>query len=139
MKIYIANDHAAIDLKRAIITKFSDQHEIINLGTDEPNSVDYPDYANKLATSLKNNPNSYGILLCGSGIGISIAANRHKHIRAALCHNAETAKLARQHNDANVLVLGARIIEQDIALETIEAFLSTSFDGGRHKIRVEKL
>ena len=139
-KIAIAGDHASPELKSKIIADLESQNcEVINLGTDGADSVDYPDYADKLADALKNNDAEMGILICGSGIGISIAANRHKHIRAALCHNIETAELSRQHNNANVLVLGARMIEEDLALKMIHKFFTTEFEGGRHQKRVAKL
>lgn len=139
MRIYFANDHAATKLKFDLIDYFSKDYECINLGCNSDESVDYPDYANKLANELKNNPNSIGVIICGTGIGISIAANRHSHIRAALCHSKEYAQLAREHNDANVISLGARFIDFDLAKELILTFINTPFLGGRHEIRVEKL
>ncbi|ULO02068.1 allose-6-phosphate isomerase / ribose-5-phosphate isomerase B [Campylobacter sp. RM5004] len=139
MRIYFANDHAATKLKFDLIDYFSKDYECINLGCDSDESVDYPDYANKLANELKNNPNSIGVIICGTGIGISIAANRHSHIRAALCHSKEYAQLAREHNDANVISLGARFIDFDLAKELILTFINTPFLGGRHEIRVRKL
>ena len=135
-----ACDHAAVELKdRLIQDAQSLGYQTLDLGTHGPESVDYPDYANNLAETLKQGKAQLGVLLCGSGIGISIAANRHPHIRAALCHNEETAKLSRQHNDANVLVLGARIIDEATAKACLNAFLSTAFEGGRHQGRVAKL
>ncbi|MBZ7984788.1 RpiB/LacA/LacB family sugar-phosphate isomerase [Campylobacter sp. Cr9] len=139
MRIYFANDHAATKLKFDLIDYFSKDYECINLGCNSDESVDYPDYANKLANELKNNPNSIGVIICGTGIGISIAANRHSHIRAALCHSKEYAQLAREHNDANVISLGARFIDFDLAKELILTFINTPFLGGRHEIRVRKL
>lgn len=139
MRIYFANDHAATKLKFDLIDYFSKDYECINLGCDSDESVDYPDYANKLANELKNNPNSIGVIICGTGIGISIAANRHSHIRAALCHSKEYAQLAREHNNANVISLGARFIDFDLAKELILTFINTPFLGGRHEIRVRKL
>lgn len=139
MRIYFANDHAATKLKFDLIDYFSKDYECINLGCNSDESVDYPDYANKLANELKNNPNSIGVIICGTGIGISIAANRHLHIRAALCHSKEYAQLAREHNDANVISLGARFIDFDLAKELILTFINTPFLGGRHELRVEKL
>lgn len=111
----------------------------LNLGTDTLDSVDYPDFAKKLASSLIAGDATFGVLICGTGIGISIAANRHKEIRAALCHNTLTAQLAREHNNANVLVLGARIIDEITAKACLQTFLSTPFASGRHQRRVEKL
>lgn len=139
MRIYFANDHAATKLKFDLIDYFSKDYECINLGCNSDESVDYPDYANKLANELKNNPNSIGVIICGTGIGISIAANRHSHIRAALCHSKEYAQLAREHNDANVISLGARFIDFDLAKELILTFINTPFLGGRHENRVRKL
>lgn len=139
MRIYFANDHAATKLKFDLIDYFYKDYECINLGCDSDESVDYPDYANKLANELKNNPNSIGVIICGTGIGISIAANRHSHIRAALCHSKEYAQLAREHNDANVISLGARFIDFDLAKELILTFINTPFLGGRHEIRARKL
>ncbi len=140
MKITIASDHAGFDLKSLIIKEFKNQYQIIDLGcNDSTTSVDYPDFANKVAKKIINNEADFGILICGSGIGISIAANRFKEVRAALCHNLETVALSRQHNDANVLCLGARIVGEVDAIKIISTFLSTKFEGGRHIKRVEKL
>jgi ribose 5-phosphate isomerase B len=139
-KIAIASDHAGVELKSALIL-YLEESDIAaeDLGTHSKESVDYPDYANRMAEWLQKNPALKGILICGSGIGISIAANRHKHIRAALCTNAEMAKLSREHNNANVLCLGARFIDVDSAKTCVKAFLYTEFEGGRHAARVEKL
>lgn len=138
--IAIAADHAGVALKEVL------KREIVrlgyipeDLGTNTGDSVDYPDFADKLAAFIKQGKAGKGVLICGSGIGISIAANRHKEIRAALCHNALTAKLAREHNDANVLALGARIVDEATAISCLEAFLTTAFEGGRHQKRVDKL
>jgi ribose 5-phosphate isomerase B len=139
-KIVIASDHAGVSLKRFVIAKLEEKgDEVVNLGTDDNKSVDYPDYAKKLADHIKKHPDFIGVLICGTGVGISIAANRYKHIRAALCSNAEIAELARAHNDANVLVLGARTIDEKSALKILEIFLKTKFSGGRHSARVAKL
>ncbi|MBT0878322.1 MULTISPECIES: RpiB/LacA/LacB family sugar-phosphate isomerase [unclassified Campylobacter] len=139
MRIYFANDHAATKLKFSLIEYFSKEYECINLGCDSDDSVDYPDYANKLANELKNDTNAIGVIICGSGIGISIAANRHKHIRAALCHCEDYARLAREHNDANVISLGARFVDFELAKKLIITFINTPFLGGRHENRVKKL
>ncbi|MBM3590221.1 MAG: ribose 5-phosphate isomerase B [Alphaproteobacteria bacterium] len=138
-KIYIASDHAGFNLKKFIIESLKKyQTEVFDLGCDSSkNSVDYPDFANKLCDKIDDQ--SFGILICGSGIGISISANRHKQIRAALCHNKNTAKLARAHNNANVICLGARILKPKYALNICKTFLSQKFDGKRHLLRVEKL
>lgn len=131
MSIFIASDHAGFELKEYLQTQFN----LLNLGTHNEESCDYPVFAKKLAIRLKNDDK--GILICGTGIGMSIAANRFKNIRAALCFNEEMAKLARQHNDANILVLGARIISPETAKTCVEKFLSTDFEGGRHRRRLE--
>ena len=141
-KIFIASDHAGFHLKELLITELEHLDldiKLIDLGCDSPDkSVDYPDFAQKLAKKIKNK-NDFGILICGSGIGVSIAANRFKHIRAALCHNARSAKLARAHNDANVICLGARFISEEKAFSTVEKFLNSNFEDGRHTRRVEKI
>lgn len=137
-KILIASDHAGFELKEFIRRKF-DNYQFIDLGTDSTESVDYPDYGHKLAQEIENKTAEKGILICGSGIGISIAANRNKAVRAALCTSEEMALLARKHNDANVLALGARITSTENNLKIIEKFLTTPFDGGRHEDRVKKL
>jgi ribose 5-phosphate isomerase B len=110
-----------------------------DLGPESTDSVDYPDYANRLAEAMAQHPESQGVLMCGSGIGMSIAANRYRHLRAALVQTPEQARLSRQHNNANVLVLGARMLSDAEALECLESFLATAFEGGRHSRRVEKL
>lgn len=137
-KIFIAADHAGFSLKKYLITELTKLgYTPVDLGTDSAEkSVDYPDFAQKLAKKLTT---EFGILICGSGIGISIAANRFKHIRAALCHNIKLAKLARAHNDANVLCLGARIVKNKAALGITKAFLTSKFEGERHERRVKKL
>ena len=136
----IANDHAGLALKAALIPMLEARgFEVLNLGTDSADSVDYPDYGDAIARAILEGEANFGIAICGSGIGISIAANRHPGIRAALVHNIETATLARQHNDANVLCLGARFMSAEEATRCVEAFLTTAFEGGRHQRRVEKL
>lgn len=138
--IALANDHAAIALKPAILKMLNELgYTILDLGTNSPDSVDYPDYGHLMAHTLLEKKADLGIIICGTGIGISIAANRHPGIRAALCHNQFTAEMARKHNDANVLALGARVVDEETALACIRTFLSTSFENGRHKKRVEKL
>ncbi len=139
-KISIASDHAGFELKEFLTAKLnSENFSIIDLGTDSLNSVDYPDYANKIASNIENKISEFGILICGSGVGISIAANRNKSVRAALCYSDEIAKLARQHNNANVICLGARFTNNEDALKMVKTFLSTEFEGGRHANRVAKL
>ncbi len=113
--------------------------EVLDLGTEAVEAVDYPDFADRLAAALAKGEAEEGVLVCGTGIGISIAANRHRHVRAALCHDASTARLARAHNDANVLVLGARTTGVEVARDCLKTFLETPFEGGRHARRVAKL
>jgi ribose 5-phosphate isomerase B len=138
--VVLASDHAGVELKqqlRAVIE--SRGLEVLDLGADDTGSVDYPDKADALAAALADGRAGRGVLVCGTGIGISIAANRHRHVRAALCHDVTTARLSRQHNDANVLALGARIVGAGVARECLEAFLDTPFEGGRHALRIGKL
>lgn len=138
--LVIASDHAGVGLKAELADYARKQGWTVeDLGTNDTASVDYPDYANKLADYIKANTDAKGVLICGSGIGISIAANRHSHIRAALCHNGLAAALARRHNDANVLCLGARLIGVDVAKDCLSQFLHAEFEGGRHEARVKKL
>ncbi len=139
--ILIASDHAGFDLKKSLITNLQTLgYQIIDLGCNNAqDSVDYPDCANKLCAEIIAEKSSRGILICGSGVGISIAANRFKPIRAALCVNEEMAKLSRQHNDANVICLGARLTDSTVALNAVKTFLTTEFEGGRHERRVAKL
>ncbi|WP_148805903.1 ribose 5-phosphate isomerase B [Campylobacter concisus] len=137
-KVFLASDHAGFELKNELkeaIKGFG--YEVVDLGTNDKNSVDYPDYAHLLASKLE--PNCYGVLVCGTGIGISIAANRHENVRCALCHDEFTARLAREHNDANVIAFGARVIGAGVAISATEAFLKTEFAGGRHERRVKKI
>ena len=136
-KIFIASDHAGYQLKQKLIDKFSNQ--LVNLGTESEESVDYPDFAHALTRKVNSFPGSLGILICGSGVGMSIAANRDPNIRAGLVHNAELAKLIKQHNNANILVLPGRFIDVQEAIKCVENFLNTDFEFGRHKKRIEKL
>lgn len=139
-RIAIASDHAATELKTALLTFLQDTgHAVTDLGTQGAASVDYPDYANLLCKALLAGACDAGILLCGSGIGMSIAANRHPGIRAALCHDGLSAELSRRHNDANVLCLGARLMGIEVAKECVMRFLNAAFEGGRHADRVKKL
>ena len=114
-------------------------YEVLDLGTNSEDPVDYPDYANLMAETLKEGEVKVGVLICGSGLGMSMVANRHKGIRAALCHSSKSAELARLHNDANILVLGGRLIKQKDAMSCLDKFLSTRFEGGRHSKRVSKI
>lgn len=138
--ILLASDHAGFDLKATISRELTERGlQVFDLGPADHQSVDYPDMANKLVQELLGGRASRGILICGTGIGIGIAANRHKPIRAATCHDVTTARLARAHNDANVLCLGARITGLKVALDCVDAFLETPFEGQRHQRRVDKL
>ena len=140
MQIAIASDHAAFAMKREIATWLAEAgHDVSDLGTDGEASVDYPDYGYILADAIARGEAEFGVALCGSGIGISIAANRNPAVRCALVSEPLSASLARQHNDANVIALGARLIGIEMAKACIETFLSTAFAGGRHCGRVEKL
>jgi len=137
-KIYIASDHAGFNLKSEIIKKYSKKYKIKDLGTKTNFvSVNYPDYAHKLCKIVIKNKHNIGILVCGSGTGMSMAANKHKKIRAALCYSVKNAKLSRLHNDANVITLGERLINKSLAFKCINAFLNTKFEGGRHLKRVK--
>ena len=139
-RIAIASDHAAIEMKAALVEHLQDLgHEVFDLGPGGIESVDYPDYGYKLAEAVASGDADRGIALCGSGIGISIAVNRHPGCRCALVSEPLSARLAREHNDANVIALGARLIGIEQALECVSVFLSTPFAGGRHQRRVDKL
>jgi len=139
--ILIASDHAGFDLKKELIQKLSAKGFIFDdLGCDSSEvSVDYPDFAKKLAKKFIAKKAQFGILICGSGVGISIAANRFKQVRAALCNNVEVAELSRKHNDANIICLGARLINKVNALKIVKVFFATEFEGKRHEKRVAKL
>jgi ribose 5-phosphate isomerase B len=140
-KLYIASDHAGFDLKRTLIqealaTKYG--FEFVDLGPMNADRVDYPDFSAKVVSKIIADPFAIGVLICGSGQGMAMSANRHKGIRAALAWNEESAKLSREHNNANVLCLGARLIEPALAGKILESFLSAKFEGGRHSGRIEK-
>jgi ribose 5-phosphate isomerase B len=138
--IAIASDHAGFELKDTLKTDLQRMgYQILDLGPHTAESVDYPDYADRMAEALLDGRARRGVLSCGTGIGISIAANRHRHVRAALCHDAVSTRLSRQHNDANVLVLGARLIGVEVAKDCLRVFLDTAFEGERHVRRVNKL
>ena len=139
-RFYAASDHAGAVLKNHIIEHLSMQgFEVVDLGAEGNVPVDYPDYGTTLAEALLSDCDAFGVAICGSGIGISIAANRFSHIRAALVSDVVGAELSRRHNDANVLALGERLIDKRTALNCVEIFASTNFEGGRHSVRVEKL
>ncbi len=139
-KIYISSDHAGYILKEQIKKKFNKKYIFQDLGTDNENkSVNYPDFAHKLCKQVSNNSKNMGILVCGSGMGMSMAANRHKKIRAAVCYSVKNTKLSRLHNNANIITLGSRLTKKKTAFKCIEAFMKTKFEGGRHKKRVKKI
>jgi ribose 5-phosphate isomerase B len=139
-KIFLSSDHGGFELKTSVLNFLKeDNYDVEDLGCFSLESVDYPDYANLMAKNIKNNINSFGILFCGTGIGVSIAANRHSHIRAALCTSVEMASKSRKHNDANVLALGGRILNNLIIKDIVFQFLNTDFEEGRHRLRVNKL
>lgn len=138
--VAIACDHGGLELKTALKAELEAAgRTVLDLGVNDTTSVDYPDYADRVAEALKSGAAGLGVLVCGSGIGISIAANRHAHVRAALVHDAYTARMSRQHNDANVVVFGGRVIGEEVAKDCLKVFLATEFEGGRHQRRVAKL
>jgi ribose 5-phosphate isomerase B len=138
--IAIAADHGGFELKAILTGELGELgYEVLDLGTDGIDSVDYPDFAKLLTGAIRDGRVQRGVLICGSGIGMSIAANRHREIRAALVHDNLSARLARQHNDANVLVMGGRFIGAEVARDCLRAFLATDFEGGRHERRVAKM
>ena len=139
-KIFISSDHAGFNLKEKIKKNFRKKYFFIDLGTDNSKtSVNYPDYAHKLCKKVSKNSKNIGILVCGSGMGMSMAANRHKKIRAAVCYSAKNTKLSRLHNNANIITLGSRLTKKNIAFKCIDIFVNTKFEGGRHKKRVRKI
>ena len=140
MKYYIGADHAGIDIKAYVKELFEKRgHEVIDLGPNTKDRVDYPDYASKVCKSVLEEDGSKGILICGSGIGMSMAANKFDGIRAALCHNEYSAKMAREHNDANVICLGERVSGFGMVEAIVDSWNEASFEGGRHEGRVEKI
>ena len=140
MKIAIASDHAALDLKAELVAWLAEQgHEVSDLGPNAPDSVDYPDFGYILAEAIASGEAERGVALCGSGVGISIAVNRNPDVRCALVSEPLSAGLSREHNDANIIAMGARLTGSDMAKACLEAFLTTKFAGGRHQRRVDKL
>ena len=138
-KIFIASDHAGYRLKEYVISKFSKKIKLIDLGPKTDDSVDYPDFAKKLSKKIASKKGSFGILVCGSGTGMAIAANKTKNVRAALCYSIKNTKLSRLHNNANIITLGERLISKKKAFNLIKIFLSTKFEGGRHLRRIKKI
>lgn len=139
MRIYIGSDHAGFDLKDAVIKRYGEKFEFRDMGTFSNESVDYPDFAHKVADSVLNDSESVGILICGTGNGMAITANKHAGIRAALCWSPEISALAKQHNNANILVLPARFIKTEYAFEIIDSYFNATFEGGRHQNRINKI
>ncbi|HYF76825.1 MAG TPA: ribose 5-phosphate isomerase B [Symbiobacteriaceae bacterium] len=140
MKIAIGSDHGGLDLKEAVISVLKELNlEFEDMGTHDRSSCDYPDYAEKVAAAVVSGAFEQGILICGTGIGMSIAANKVPGIRAALCNEIFSAKMARNHNDANILCIGARVVGPGVAQEIVKAYFTSGFEGGRHARRVEKL
>ena len=139
-KIFISSDHAGYKLKEQIKLHLSKKKiSFEDMGPFNDNRVDYPDFAHKVAIKVRNNKNNIGILVCGSGMGMNIVANRHKNIRAAQCFNLKSTKLSRLHNDANIITLGSRLLTEKTALSCISVFLNTKFEGGRHSKRIKKI
>jgi ribose 5-phosphate isomerase B len=138
VKIIIGSDHGGFEMKEHVLAHLRDQgHEIEDVGCYSMDSVDYPEIAEKVCVAVQGDADNLGILICGTGIGMSLAANRHRDIRAALCHEAYTAKMSREHNNANILCLGGRVLGVEVALDIVRAWLKTSFAGGRHQRRIE--
>ena len=139
-RVLLASDHAGFKLKNKIkLFLIKKGNTVLDLGTQNTNSVDYPDYAHLLSKKMKKAENQFGILICGSGIGMVMTANKHKNIRAALCYNIKSTKLSRQHNNANVMTIGSRLIKRNVALKCVNTFLRTDFVGGRHSRRIKKI
>jgi len=140
VKIAIGSDHGGYVLKEQVASFLRNTgHEVVDCGCDSPDSVDYPDFAEKVCDQVRLGKSEAGILICGTGIGMSIAANRYREIRAALCHESFTARMSREHNNANVLCLGERVLGSELALDIVRVWVSTDFAGGRHQRRLDKL
>ncbi|NWF52811.1 MAG: ribose 5-phosphate isomerase B [Nitrospirae bacterium] len=140
MKIGIGCDHAGLELKNEILLLLKDLgFECVDFGTDSPQAVDYPDFGEKVSEAVSSGRIERGILICGTGIGMSIVANKFPHVRASLCNELFTAKMSRLHNDANILVLGGRIVGKDLAKEIVRTWISTPFEGERHCLRLKKI
>jgi len=139
IKIAIGSDHAGFEYKELLVAFLEDTYEVKDFGTHSLDSVDYPDFAHPVASAVENKECGFGILVCGSANGVAITANKHQDIRAAICWLDELAKLARQHNDANILCVPARFVSQELAKQMASTFLTTDFEGGRHGNRVDKI
>ena len=138
-KIFIASDHAGFNLKNYLVRKFIKSYSINDLGPNDNKSVDYPIFAKKLCNKVKLHKGSFGILVCGSGTGMAMSANKSKNIRAALCYNVKNTRLSRLHNNANIITLGERLISKNKAISLVKIFLRTKFEGGRHLRRIKKM
>ncbi|MDC0073848.1 ribose 5-phosphate isomerase B [Alphaproteobacteria bacterium] len=139
-KIAIASDHAGFFLKKELLEYLiQSNYSVMDLGTSNEESVDYPEFGHKAARAILDGKADFGIICCGTGIGIGIVANKHQGVRAAVCHNVLTARFSRAHNDANILALGSRVIDINVAKECLKVFLSTPFEGGRHERRIEQI
>lgn len=138
-KLAIACDHAGFEYKEFLKSQLKDQYEITDYGTHSLDSVDYPDFVHPAASSVENGENEFGILICGSGQGVQLTANKHEKVRCALCWMPDLAALSRQHNNCNMIALPARFIAKELALEIVQTFLNTDFEGGRHQNRVAKI
>ena len=140
MKLAIGNDHAGSDLKKKIVNLLEAQNiEVVNYGTDQNESVDYPDFAHPVGKSIQENKVDLAIVICGSGNGVNMVVNKYPKVRSALCWNTELAALARSHNNANILAIPARFVSEEVAIKMVNTFLTTLFEGGRHQNRVEKI
>lgn len=140
MKVYFGSDHAGFALKEALRAACAELgHEVVDLGTHSPERVDYPDFGHRVAEAVQEDSGSLGVLVCGTGLGISMAANRHVGIRAAAVSDTFSARMSRMHNDANVLCVGARVVGEGLAADILEAFLGATFEGGRHAARIAKI
>ncbi len=140
MKIAVGCDHGGYELKNLIISYLvGEKVEVVDTGCYSEDSVDYPDFANKVCQNVRSGEYDFGILICGTGIGMSIAANRYREIRAALCHEAFTARMSREHNNANILCIGGRVIGTEVALDIVRVWIHTQFAGGRHQRRLDLL
>ncbi len=138
--IAVGSDHAGLNLKGAVVKALGERgYEVLDLGTDSAESVDYPDFAHAVAAKVVSGDAPLGVLICGSGIGMSLSANRHPGVRAVVCSDTFSARMARMHNDANVLCMGERVVGEGLALDILDAFLGASFEGGRHARRVGKI
>ncbi|MCP4668575.1 MAG: ribose 5-phosphate isomerase B [Deltaproteobacteria bacterium] len=141
MAVILGSDHAGFDLKEACKAYLEGKADcqVRDIGVHSRDSVDYPKIAHELAHAVSDNAYRHGILICGTGLGMSMVANRYKGVRAALCHNLYTARMSRQHNDANILVMGGRVIGEGLALEMVDLFLNTAFEKGRHQLRLDQI